>query len=635
MSEKQYELIQLLLNEETPLTAKKLAMLLDVSDRSVKSYIKSLNELIGNVILASSVGYKVDYEKAKQLLESYKSDIPQSSEERKYYILQQLIKSKTSISRLDLEELLFISESTLNNELNRVKEYLMRYDLELKVEDDYISIDGAHKDIRRLISTLIYDEANQHFLDYETIQQTFPNLNVLDIKNLIIGILNENNFTANDYQVVNLILHVSILIDRILNDLRNEDSENIKVIENHNRSVVMEITQRLEQLFHIKFRISEINDLNLLLLTYTTNIDYTKITDHNLSDYVSEECMKIVEKVITILHNDFFVEVSNEDFLVYFSLHLNNLLNRMRHNYVCKNPLTQTIKTTCPYIYDCSVSIAHEIYKETNMIVNEDEIAYIALHLGNAIQDKTTALTKLNTVIIYPDYHELNQQLAREITMAFSESITINEIITNESELSDISKIDLVLSTVPLRNKYDYSLMISPFFNDKDKTKLFYLVEKIKRKKETLLLKNYLHQLSDPDLFKKNKNFKNEQDAITYMSEILYHKGLVDERFVDELLERERMSSTAFKVVAIPHTITMSAKQSAVFISVHSKGIVWGEERVRVILLLAMNKRDKEMFSSLLNSLTYILSNEENVLKLSQTTTLDEFIDLLPKLYTY
>ena len=59
-------------------------------------------------------------------------------------------------------------------------------------------------------------------------------------------------------------------------------------------------------------------------------------------------------------------------------------------------------------------------------------------------------------------------------------------------------------------------------------------------------------------------------------------RGIVDETFYPQVIEREQLSSTAFGSVAIPHSLTMNANRTGVAIAVNPKGIQWGNNRVHI-----------------------------------------------------
>ena len=74
--------------------------------------------------------------------------------------------------------------------------------------------------------------------------------------------------------------------------------------------------------------------------------------------------------------------MSENAFLVKFALHIKNLLLRIRLDRFSTNPYVEYIKSACPLIYEVSVFIADIIYMRTKNRINDNEIAFLALHLS-------------------------------------------------------------------------------------------------------------------------------------------------------------------------------------------------------------------------------------------------------------
>ena len=113
--------------ENSQTAASTLADKMSVSVRSVKTYVKEINEEYSNAISSSRDGYRVYMNIAKQIIDNDNTHIPQTSEERVTYIINELIHHNGSNKIIDMYDLcdeMYISLSTLKNELNKVKRKL-------------------------------------------------------------------------------------------------------------------------------------------------------------------------------------------------------------------------------------------------------------------------------------------------------------------------------------------------------------------------------------------------------------------------------------------------------------------------------------------------------------------------------
>lgn len=97
--------------------------------------------------------------------------------------------------------------------------------------------------------------------------------------------------------------------------------------------------------------------------------------------WVSDEIIQITKNIIKNVDELFFINLDSDNFIAPFMLHLKNLKNRLIKNNLLKNPMLDSIKISCPTIYDISTFIAYQLTLSFHENVNEDEIAFIALHV--------------------------------------------------------------------------------------------------------------------------------------------------------------------------------------------------------------------------------------------------------------
>ena len=79
---------------------------------------------------------------------------------------------------------------------------------------------------------------------------------------------------------------------------------------------------------------------------------------------------------------EYLVDLRDENFIVRLTLHVQNLVARAHEKTYSRNPLTRSIKSSYPMIYELAVYIASRLQSAEGIEVNDDEIAYIAMHVG-------------------------------------------------------------------------------------------------------------------------------------------------------------------------------------------------------------------------------------------------------------
>lgn len=531
MKKPMIQLIRILKNSASPITSTHLADELNISPRSVKSYISEINDSFPDTILSSRNGYSIVQDKALAILNAEASTIPQTSNERISYILNMLIR-KGPMNIYTLSDEMFISCSTLKSDLPKVRRILRKNDLELIVQADTLLVNGLEKNKRRLLSSLLYDESRNNFVDYDRMADAFRQIDVPYIKQTILNEFKKHHYFINDYSLENLILHVTIAIDRIRNGYVST-KENIPVnpIRMHEHELAEDIIHKLERHFQILFNDSETTEFTLLILSRACNLDYMTITMENIRNYIGGNVYALTEIIIKDLSAYFYIDLSQPEFFVRFALHLKNMLVRADSQYFSKNPLTGSIKQNCPLIYDAAVNAARIIHEHTDIHLNDDEIAYIAFHIGGALEIQNSIRSKLSVALFCPNYYNLNSQLSEKIISRFRDSLLLTNILTDEDELGKTTA-DLIISTMDTdRAKEAAMIVISPFLNDADIRSVSDKIEAIRTQKKRDLFKELLSYILKPELFIHKHFMPSKQAIIHELCVNLYRRGYTHATF--------------------------------------------------------------------------------------------------------
>lgn len=635
MESKYQKLIKLLMESQL-CTSAVLADQLNISVRTVKNYVREINRNYPNMILSSHDGYRIDTKIAFQALSEDKNHIPQTSAERVTYIINKLIHHDEQIvlDTYDLCDELYISLSTLRNELNLVKRKLHKYDLELVTKGDKIECQGLEKNKRKLLSSILYDESNVNFVNITSLQNAFADIDIPFIRGTILEVFDKYHYFINDYSLINLVLHITIAVDRIRNNNMNtQPIDSLPGVRLHEYALAQEVAKRLEEHFHIKYSDAEIYEMTLLIISRATTIDYKSINAANLEEFIGKDCLDLVYQLIQDTNSYYYIDLREKEFLIRFALHIHNLLVRSKNNYFSKNPLTESIKMSCPLIYDASVNLARTIKEKTGITINDDEIAYIAFHLGSALETQKNLTTKVRAILYCPNYYDLNLKITDLINQRFNEELLIKNILTDESEIDKVEDYDLIIATIPLSRLVNVPVVtVNMFFSSKDKELLKDKINIIRKEKSKKEFENYLRELIIPEFFERKNNLKTQSKCIDYMVKKMVNKDYVDTSFKQEVLEREKISSTAFGNFAIPHAMKMYAKKTGINIIISEDSIDWNEHPVNLVLMMCFNKNERFIFNRIYDPITMILSEAENVKKVLSAKDYEEFIQIMADL---
>lgn len=622
-------LIQYLLEHNNPVISRELSEQLGISVRTVKAYAGELNLLSDKkLIFASKSGYSINVQQAKRLL-SRTEEIPQSSDERINYIVKKLCIEHTSqIDVFDLCETLYISYSTLKTDIYRMNRTLSDFNVQFIIKNDHLILSGSERSKRKLASHVIYTETDNHFTDASIIKEAFKDLNVEMIERIIRNAFQKYEYYLNDFAVLNLLLHFSIIINRIrTGNCMMETKDGITPADPTYFPLLEEICHNFEANFQIKLTDTEKNDIYLLL---QININYSLADQQALTAMIGPHVFELAESLIDKIKEAYYIDLYSESFFVPFAMHINNLLLRVRSNHQNRNPMVSAIRSSYPTIYDIAVFISIQLMQKYNIQIIEDEVAFIALHIGAEIERNNISHSKIKCVLYCPNYVHIGKQLYNQLLLEFSTDITIVKAISSLEELPD-SYFDLLISTVNIRKTAaDYHVMvIPPFIQQAHKFEFYKTFAKLHQNNKHYLIKKQFGNFFSAELFLTITPEQTRDDIIHQLCCLLQKFDVVNEDFEKNVIKRELAASTAFGKIAIPHSVEMEAVKTSIAVAVCKSGLQWDTRKVHLVLMIAINSGTKNLFYELYESLVELFSEDEMINNVKNCNSFNDFKTLI------
>lgn len=631
MASKQNLLIQTLLEQNQRLNATQLANQLGVSVRTVHNYINTINGQYPGAISSTANGYHIAPQIARKALNQSPNEIPQTAVDRCNYILNRLVQQGGSLNLYDLCDEIYISATTFHSLMGKMRRMTRDYDLTLTVSGDIVSLTGTERNKRRLLSGLLYHESATAFTSTDSLQAAFPSIDVEEIRADVMTVLNANHYFINDYSLINLLLHIAIAINRVQNGCINtEDPGPHEALAPQEAELARQLIEQLETHFNIRFSPAESYELALLLISRTSVLDYSALTADNISHYIGEDCIDLVRQLIRTVKEFYDINLDEPEFFVRFALHMHNLLVRAQNRSFCKNPLVSEIRQTCPLIYDVSVQLSGIIREQTGITLDEDEIAYIALHLGGALETQKELANRVPAVLYCPSYYNMDSSLADRLSRRMDGKILLSNVFTNEADLEQLPGTALVISTVRTHRVLDHPLvLISPFLTNSDIIALNRKVEEINTLARRARFRQSLTAIMSPDLFEIGSVYLTREDVIHHMCGSFQSLGYAGSEYEAAVLERETISATAFGQFAIPHTLKMHSQRTGMAVYISRTPIQWGDSAVNFVIMLSFNSNDRKIFYDVFEPLSMLLLDANNLKGALACRTYDAFIDYL------
>lgn len=627
---KERDIIEYFVKHSTSyISVNELSIEFGVSERQIKNYISKINKVtdpVDLILLSNTKKYKIcnDYSDYLHLFEP----VDYLPKERISAIISRLLFAKEPIDIFDLADEFYISRATLEGDLNKVKKLLNEFQLSLSIKKDSICMDGSEISKRKLTSYMITNDSYTNLISNSKMKYLRNNYKTDLLKNRLIEIFNEYNIIFNDYSLNNVILHLVVTIDRL--NSHNEIADTLPLINVNTtyEDITKAIVSFIEDNYCIAFTKTEFNNLLTFLSCNLATIDYRFINDKNRESYISKECLDLTKEIIQQIQEYYFLDNFDEAFVSRFMLHISNLLNRMDNNCSAKNPLSAEIKRTYPLIYDIAVFVANIIYEKKKMTICQDEISFIALHIGSFLECSKNNRNKTSAIYVYSDYHGFYRYNIEKINKLFFETLDIKYTISINDYYAVNPKADVIISDFHISGKD--IIIVSPFITNAE-------IEMIQKRVDHFnnihLLKEFQKDFSymfNKNLFLRDVFGANETEIINNILHKIQPYGYFAPEFAQEVIKREQLSSTAFNNdIAIPHAISQNIKRSFISFCCYSKSITWGKENVKLVILIGIAYHERKLFRSIFNQLIEVLSSSYNINQISNSTSYKELMDTI------
>ena len=634
---KEIQLLSFLMNQESWVTTTALSDYLNLSPRTINSYISKINSKYEKLIDSSNKGYKIQKDKAARIINSLpNTHLPNSYEERKKYILEKILLSQDHPTIDALADELNISPTTLQNEISKLRNELSEYQLHLRIKNNKLSIIGIDRDRRRLTLQLINEELENSSFSLEGIQEFFINVDLKNIKEIVLSSLKSHEYFLDDYSLLSYILHIAVFLEFNSNlDVTNMDIGHHKidlktVASPHVYQIIQDIFNKLKQSYEGNFIVEDFFEVSLSMMTsaVSNRVNYLRIDQ--LGELVGPDIEKLLYEIVRSVRSTYSIDLKEDSFLIRFAFHLKNVLERVENDIDIRNSQFKKIKDGFPFIYVIAVYISDIINKKTNHTLSEDEIAYIALHIGVLMEEKKAYSEKLKCIILAPGYYEMGRSIFKKLKSMFSSSLVITNFVSSVDDLEGLANYDLLLTTVEINPGFRIPfLVIDPFLSESSINNIFQKVEIVKQQKIKQRMTEHFKYFFREDLFFYNYPFKTHVDAIETMCDDMIDKKYVDQGYKNEIYEHEKVAPSSYGNIAIPHPLSNKAISSVIAISINPTSIKWGSNNVNIVFMLSLQEENRDQFKDIFDFITHLISEKEFYAKIINAKTFNEFIDIL------
>lgn len=585
MNTRALSIIKILLNSVEPVSSLALSQEIGCSTKTIQNEIKEVNKELKNCEIVSirGIGYKI--EGNLDDIDIKNSDL--YDYDRVEYIIKKIINisstDKDTIKLEDLADSMYVSLSTVKNDLKEVKKILNEYNLKISSKHKQgICIEASEEDIIKFI--INYSNKVDNSLSIKDFLNNNIIENLFSIKKILLDTLSYENMILTDNEFKNIVNYISIYLSRNNTNQSDFIKEYIKKYKSKKEKPISEDEQLL-----IRKAIKEFcRDLNIA-------------TSINLShDKVFEECL--------------------------FN-HISNLYKRADLGINQYEITAGEIKLKYPFAFELGKIAKKRIEKNLNMEISEDEVENIALHIGGALEriDKRDEKKVYKTIIVCTSGVGTSMLIKSKLENIFKGKLEIIKVIPSYLiDYINVLDIDFVISTVEVNLENVNVIKVSPMLTDKE----IKLIEKY-IETENVYIDLDIQNLFSRELFFKDIKAETRSQVIDIMSKKLVEKGYIDDTMRQSYFERETIATTEIgNMVAIPHGAKGEVYENKVAIGILKEPISWEVGKVRLIIMLALDKEKILDYEEVFSKIYKRVDSIAKVISICENKSYEKFIKL-------
>lgn len=634
MNSRQEKLLNLLKKSNKRLSVNEISKTFSVSRRTVfndLNYLDYLLETSGYSLMRLDDGVMLKKDDSNKRQEINIKDFYSSN--RRYDLFKNIL-FENELNIYDLSEKLFVSESTILNDINYINEnYIKDLSASLLISNNELYIDSDEQIIQNLyvrFNKLIFKKLRLMLIEskdlyrnyYLFLSDVYGDQLVKKVRSVLYSYLTNNSQVLAEYYFDNIINYLIVLVFRkeCLYSA-NGKANNNTVIKKQDSDDILKMVERN---FGIIFSESEINYFYDILRA--NNIKVKNSYDKNAVEDLVDTFLKSSGELLKL-------DLSKDSILVeQLNKHFPSMIERAKNNIKIDNPFIDEIKNEYTTLFNTIWMIVIMNRGVFDFDLNDDEIGLLTIYLQSSL-DRNKIIQKV-ILHIESRYYDTGFIINRIKKVLPTVDI---EVLEGDVDLSKV-KCDMIVTTsdnitfgnIPF-------IKITPVVTERDLKNIsnkynstIFKNTKYKQLNEKHKILDIINNYFKPDFIHFDKSFNNRNEMMNYALVEMVDKDIVDISYVESIFAREKMGSTALNyMISTPHGNPKFVKNSCIYTVINNKPVKWGDDNVNIMFMMNISEGDMENLRTLFNFI-YELSQDKYLIdELIKTKNYLEFIKLL------
>ncbi|WP_303690544.1 BglG family transcription antiterminator [Megamonas hypermegale] len=678
INERSKFIINKLIQTENYITASEIAEKLKVSNKTVVRQLGSVEKILvqHNLSLERKtgrgmrvIGAPEDKERLLSLIaEKVNTRHEYSPAERCNIILSQLLKSQEPIKLIALSQLLNVTDATISNDLDKIEPWIRKMNMNLVRKPGLgVYLEGLEKDIRKAIISHIYENIHeQDILNLLYSKKKKTNELTSDADKFLLDLVDKNiiqkveeavkatmqqqksSLSMNAFS--GLVVHLTLAVQRLLKGetIKIDAAFLGKIKQKKEFELAENIGENIEKVFQVKIPEEETAYITMHLLGARNN--YEQDVD---IQYSSFHLIRIAKDIVKIAQQESGISLLKKSrLLIGLYKHLKPAVMRIKMKMEIRNPLLQEMKEKYPKWMTLAKKAARPLEEELQTPLPEAEIAYLAMHLGAALEEANMQEQYFKILVACPTGIGTSKLLATQLKREFSnlEIVAIVSAVNVDYDFYKHENVEFIISTVPIENAKFPVVVVDFMLNENDKTniihqmnistvlkknvervkvnyKLIYRLERIDR------YIKYIHEVLTNFFYDEYIEIKDIDELCAKTSHVISGE-LERELLYHDLKNRESKGSTVLNKLMILHTKSKAVQSLHVGVIKLQNEYVLNKENISTILVLLAPDNAEQAALETIGYVSESLLESLNLLDILYEGSSKEIYGELEKIYT-
>ena len=658
LNKKEKQIIQYLMKDRDKfVTSKELAAHLNCSDRTIRTYYKTLVEKLDDysgidLISKQGYGYKLDVLDDDALadfleenhINDHHFDYQSITDinDRYNYLLNKLLFEQNEIYFDDLVDELYVSRSTLYSDFKKIRQKFKPYHLKIESKANKgVYVTGSERDKRRFIMDYFissgFIDTMHSYVDNELLNQriSFEELTII-----VLDECREGGLKLSDFVIQNLVIHIALAIRRITEGFKISklEEEELKLRELPERQIADNILKRVSVSTGIDFPVEEVDYITLHLISKSHG--NARYVSESMQEQMRQELIDSIEKINPEVKNDF-------QLIEGLLAHLSTMLIRLEGKVVLENPLTTEIQANYQEMYQLAEQVITTMPTFQSFSLTPNEIAYIALHFM-AAKERYKEQRKYNVLVICATGYGSAQMLKSRIENELGNLISITDVI-GYYEINDekLKGIDFIVSSIDLSNLiFNIPVFtVSVFLTDEELQEIKHGISHLNTSTSLRKMEDETSELSVrevfDDYFSKEaffilSNVSKDEVLRKLVKSISKHENdQFEKRMLDMMKQREAMSSIIFgEHIAVPHPMKAVGSKHHFAVALIQDELLWDDQypSIKIVFLMSMSIHENDGLPELTSAIVDLVDEPDLQEQMLACQSFEEFRTLFFKI---